>query len=158
MLILLVPTGIPPRRSYDYTAKQIRGFMRRFKLISMASELCPNRYTYLNSRGGVSCIDTFLVSSELYLKGGVTMFEIIDFIEHGSDHCPVYIRLNVHPEWKKKPKIHGRRIIRKSGYESLRQKLTKGSSHRSGVVTRVLNCFSDLDWSKARTRKDMDSL
>ena len=85
------------------------------------------------------------------------MYEIIDFIEHGSDHC-VYIRLNVHPEWKKKPKIQGRRIIQKSGYESLRQKLTKGSSHRSGVVTRVLNFFSDLHWSKVKTRKDMDTL
>ena len=54
-----IGTGIPPRRSDDYAAKQIRSFMRRFKLISMASGLCPNRYTYLNSRGGVSCIDIF---------------------------------------------------------------------------------------------------
>ena len=55
-------SGIPPRRADDHAAKGIRKFMKDFDLISMAEEVCPDRFTYLNSRGAASCLDSFLVS------------------------------------------------------------------------------------------------
>ena len=150
--------GIFSRRCDDFAATQIKKFMKRFKLITVAAELSPNRYTYLNSRGGLSSIDSFLVSRDLYERGAVSMFEVVDFIEYGSDHCPIYIRLNVRPSWKKKSVLKSRRIIKKIGFESLKNRLGKGSIHRSGVSRRILNFFSDLKWAKVQTRRDMDSL
>ena len=91
-------TGLPPRQNDDFCAEEIRRFMVRYNLVSMALELTPDRSTFLNSRGYTSCLDSFLVSRELYASGGVTMYEVVDFIEHGSDHSPLYIRIKVNPE------------------------------------------------------------
>ena len=91
--------GLPPRRKDDYAARELRKFMSRFNLVSLALEICPDRFTSLNSRGGMSCLDTFLVSRDLYESGHVTRYEVLDFLEHGSDHSPVYIRLKVYPSW-----------------------------------------------------------
>ena len=91
--------GLPPRRKDDFAAKEIRRFMSKFGLVSLTLEMCPRRFTCLNSRGGASCVDTFLVSGGLYRSGAVTLYEVIDFIEHGSDHSPVYLRLKVYPVW-----------------------------------------------------------
>ena len=44
-------TGLPPRSNDDFSAKEIRRFMGRYCLVSLALELCPDRFTYLNSRG-----------------------------------------------------------------------------------------------------------
>ena len=151
-------SGIPPRRSDDYAASCIRKFMKRFNLISMAEEVCPDRFTYINSRGATSCLDSFLVSRHLYQGGKVTMYEVVDFIEHGSDHCPVYIRLKVHPRWRKRPVGSVRRIMKNSGLESLRKKLDEGSIHRPKVVTKILSFFANLKWSEVKTRKGMDEL
>ena len=55
--------------------------MLKFGLVSLTLEICPGRFTCLNSRGGASCLDTFLVSSKLYKSGAVTLYEVMDFIE-----------------------------------------------------------------------------
>ena len=47
----------PPRRTDDFAAKQVRRFMRKFRLISLAEKICPDRFTFLNSRGGSSCLE-----------------------------------------------------------------------------------------------------
>ena len=39
-------SGIPPRRSDDHAASRIRKFMKRFNLVSMAEEVCPDRFTH----------------------------------------------------------------------------------------------------------------
>ena len=59
-------TGIPPRRNDAFAAKQVRRFMRNFSLVSLGEKMCPAQFTCLNSHGGISCLDTFLVSSWLY--------------------------------------------------------------------------------------------
>ena len=79
-------TGLPLRSNDDFSVKEIRRFMGRYCLVSLALELCPDRFTYLNSRGHMSCLDSFLVSHDLYDSGRVTMYEVVDFMEHGSDH------------------------------------------------------------------------
>ena len=84
------------------------------------------------------------------------MYEVIDFFAHGSNHCPVYIRLKVHPRWRKKPGSSVRRIMKTSGFESLRKKLDEGSIHRAEVVTKILSFFSNLKWSGIKTRQGMD--
>ena len=94
-------SGLPPRRADDYAASRIRLFMKKFDLISLAEVVCPTTFTFLNSRGGVSSVDTFLISKWLYVAGRVTLFEVVDFIEHGSDHSPLYLRIKVFPRWQK---------------------------------------------------------
>ena len=89
--------GLPPRKKDDYAAQKVRKFMSKFNLVSLALEMCPDRFTCLNSRGGTSCLDAFLVSRDLYDSGGVTMYEVLEFLEHGSDHSPVYIKVKVVP-------------------------------------------------------------
>ena len=151
-------TSRPPRSNDDFPAKEIRRFMERFSLVSLALELCPDRSTYLNSRGNMSCLDSFLVSQDLYHCGRVTMYEVVDFMEHGSDHSPVYIRIKVYPEWKTKLRPKRRRILKSSGISGLRKKLSAGHGSRQKIVEKVLLTFSDIDWSKAVTRKDMNVL
>ena len=58
--------GLPPRRKDDFAAGEVRRFMKKFSLVSLSLEMCPDRFTCMNSRGGASCLDTFLVSSTLY--------------------------------------------------------------------------------------------
>ena len=106
--------GLPPRRKDDYAAKQVRRFMQRFKLVSLSQEICPDRFTCMNSRGGSSCLDTFRVSRRLYDSGAVTMYEVVDFLEHGSEHSPVYVRLKVYPSWSKGSNPPRRRILKLS--------------------------------------------
>ena len=65
-------SGYPPRRTDDYAASCIRVFMTRFDLISMADKVCPTTFTFLNSRGGVSCVDSFLICRQLYANGRVS--------------------------------------------------------------------------------------
>ena len=104
-------------------------------------------------------MDTFLISRQLYLSGGVTLFEVLDFIEHGSDHSPIYLRVRVFPRWQKRIKKPVRRILKASGLISIRKKLEGSSLSRTSVTSKVLNSFSDpaLDWSTAVTREDMDN-
>ena len=113
-------SGFPPRRADDFAASRIRLFMKRFDLISLAEEICPTKFTFLNSRGGVSSVDTFLISRRLYLSAGVSLFEVLDFFEHGSDHCPIYLRVKLFPKWQQKIKKPTRRILKFSGFMSLR--------------------------------------
>ena len=150
--------GIPPRRKDDFAATQVRRFMTKFSLVSLGLELYPDRFTCLNSRGGATCLDTFLVSGDLYSSGCVKMYEVLDFIEHGSDHSPVYLRLRVYPSWGKKCKPPNRRILNKSGMEHLRRRLSAGSRTRKEIVHKINNTFSQLEWSKATTREDMNGL
>ena len=153
-------TGFPPRKTDDYAASRIRRFMKRFDLISLAEKVCPTKFTFLNSRGGVCSVDTFLISSWLYLGGRVILFEVVDFIEHGSDHSPLYLRIQVFPKWQKRLKKPSRRILKSSGYESLRKKLEGGGRGRSRMIAKVLGFFPQpaLDWSSAVTRGDMNDL
>ena len=71
--------GLPPRRKDDFAAGEVRRFMKKFSLVSLGLEMCPDRFTCMNSRGGASCLDTFLVSSRLYDSGRVSLYEVIDF-------------------------------------------------------------------------------
>ena len=153
-------TGYPPRRRDDYAASRIRMFMKRFNLISLVEELCPTKFTFLNSRGGVSTVDTFLISRWLYRNGRVSVFEVVDFIEHGSDHCPLYLRVKVFPTWHRRIKKPVRRILKSSKFESLRKTLEGGGKGRSGMISKVLRFFSHaaLDWSSAVTKGDMNNL
>ena len=102
-------------------------------------------------------MDTFLVSGELYNSGTVTLYEVMDFIEHGSDHSPVYLRLKVYPVWTKCPYPPKRRILKKSGIQSLEKKLSNSVS-RHKTVHKIVSAFDHLEWSKAVTRKDMNRL
>ena len=129
-------SGLPPRRKDDFPAIQVRRFMSRFNLTSLAMKICPGRFTCLNSRGGVSCLDTFLVSDELYKSGAVTLYEVLDFVEHGSDHSPVYLRLKVYPSWIKRPVLPKRRILKRSGIKSLEKKLGLNSGTREEPLSR----------------------
>ena len=150
--------GLPPRRKDDHAARELRRFMSRFNFVSLALELCPDRFTRLNSRGGTSCLDTFLVSRDLYESGHVTSYEVLDFLEHGSDHSPVYIRLKVYPSWVKRSKPPRRRILKSSGIEELRRKLEGDESSRCKVVSTIVRSFSNLRWTEAKTREDMNGL
>ena len=153
-----VGSGLPPRRNDDFAAKQVRRFMVKFDLVSLAEEMCPERFTCLNSRGGASCLDTFLVSVWLYKSGAVTLYEVLDFVEHGSDRSPVYLRLRVQPTWINIPNLPKRRILKRSGIESLRKRLGINSGTRPKIVSKIVSAFSHLEWSKANTRHDMDVL
>ena len=101
-------------------------------------------------------MDTFLVSAELYRSGAVTLYEVMDFIEHGSDHSPVYLRLKVYPTWIKCPTPPKRRILKKPGIESLVKKLSKKSVCRNETELKIVSAFGHLEWSKAVTRNDMN--
>ena len=133
--------GLPPRRKDDFAAKQVRKFMQRFKLVSLSQEICPDRFTCMNSRGGSSCIDTFLVSRGLYDSGAVTMYEVVDFLEHGSDHSPVYVRLKVYPSWTKSSNPPKRRILKSSGIESLGKQLCGDSRTKQKIILKILGAF-----------------
>ena len=150
-------TGIPPRRNDDFAAKQVRRFMKNFNLVSLSEIMCPGQFTYLNSRGGISCLDTFLVSSWLYDQHCVIMYEVIDFLEHGSDHCPVYVRLRVHPKWSGRIRPMTRPILKTSGLKSLYLKMSSVST-RTNIVNRIKSYFSTLDWNSASSREDMNRL
>ena len=127
--------------------------MKWFDLISLAEKICPTKYTFLNSRGGVSSVDTFLISRRLYLSGGVSSFEVLDFIEHGSDHCPIYLRVKLFPKWQKRIKKPARTILKSSGLKSLQKTLEVAGPARSRMIDKVLGFFSQpsLDWSSAVT-------
>ena len=101
-------------------------------------------------------MDTFLVSMEIYNSGCVILYEVLDFIEHGSDHCPVYIRLRIYPKWKKQLKLPRRRILKARGVESLRRKLEGGGRARKEIVRKIQDSFSRLGWPKAESRVDMN--
>ena len=103
-------------------------------------------------------MDTFLVSVGLYKSGAVTLYEVLDFVEHGSDHSPVYLRLKVQPTWINRPNLPKRRILKRSGIELLRRRLGINSSTRIKTVYKIVSAFSHLEWSKANTRHDMDVL
>ena len=55
-------SGSFPRHKDDWAAVEVRRFMKRFGLVSIAEEMYPAKATRLNSRGHKSCLDTFLVS------------------------------------------------------------------------------------------------
>ena len=97
--------------------------MGKFGLTSLAEKICPDRFTFLNSRGGSSCLDSFLVSDWLLESGCVVLYDVLDFLEHGSDHSPVYVKLKVFPKWIKKHKVSRRRILNYHGVDSLRKRL-----------------------------------
>ena len=131
--------------------------MNNFDLVSLSENICPGQFTYVNSRGGASCLDTFLVSSWLYSKHCVIVHEVIDFLEHGSDHCPVYVRLRVHPKWSKKISPITKRILKTSGLKSLSLKMSSVSA-RPHVLNKIKSYFSHLDWASASSREDMNDL
>ena len=150
-------SGSPPRLKDDWAAKEIRKFMNKFDLVSLADKFCPAHYTRLNTRGHRSCLDTFLVSNGLLKSGAVTMYEVVDWIETGSDHCPIYLRAKVYPAWGRSSKLPTRRILKSSGLRSLRKRLGNPIS-RASVVSVIKNTFSPLCWTDANDQKDMDRL
>ena len=150
-------SGSPPRRKDDWAAREVRRFMRKFGLVSLAEELCPNKSTRMNSRGNKSCLDTFLVSKWLFKDGRVLMYDVLDWFETGSDHCPIYLRVRVYPDWCKRLKPQTRRIFKTSGLKKLRNKLENVDT-RSSVVSEINLAFSSLNWSEALDREDMDRL
>ena len=150
-------SGSPPRRKDDWAAREVRRFVRKFGLVSLAEELCPNKSTRMNSRGNKSCLDTFLVSKWLFKDGRVLMYDVLDWFETGSDHCPIYLRVRVYPDWCKRLKPQTRRIFKTSGLKKLRNKLENVDT-RSSVVSKINLAFSSLNWSEALDREDMDRL
>ena len=111
----------------------------------------------MNSRGNRSCLDTFLLSGWLLESGRVSMYEVLDWIETGSDHCPVYLRVRVYPNWVKRSHPSTKQIIKASGLRKLMKKLGNVDS-RPLVVSKINMAFSSVDWSGAVDRRDMDSL
>ena len=150
--------GTPPRRKDDFAATLVRRSMTKFSLETITLEMNPDRFTCLNSRGAASCLDTTLVSRELYCSGGVRLYKVLDFIEHGSDQSPVYLRLRVYPSWSKTSKPPNRRFLKKSGMEYLRRGLSASSRTGKDIVCKINNAFSPLERSKAATREDMIGL
>ena len=112
----------------------------------------------MNSRVGSSCLDTFLISRDLYDSGCVTKYEILDFLEHGSDHSPVYVKLKVYPTWVRKQDPPRRRILKSSGIEMLRKRMESRSGSRQKLVSRILSYFSQIMWSTAKSRREMNIL
>ena len=149
--------GYPPRKKDDWAACEIRRFMEKFGLISQAEEKCHARTTRMNSRGNKSCLDTFLVSKWLLESGRVSMYEVLDWFETGSDHCPIYLRVRVYPKWVKRSLPETKRIIKASGLRNLLKKLENFHS-RPFIVSKILNSFSSINWSVAADRGDMDFL
>ena len=47
--------------------------MSKFRLMLLALEMLPGRFSCLNSRGGASYLDTFLVSAALFRSGAVKL-------------------------------------------------------------------------------------
>ena len=133
-------SGNPRRKNDDFAAKHVGRFMRRFKLVSLAEICCPDKVTYISSRGSISCLDIFLESGWLYYNDCVTKYEVLDFLEHGSDHCPVYVCIKVYPKWFNRPKLPTKRIIKSAGVESLYMRLSDPAS-RHFVVNRINICF-----------------
>ena len=150
-------TGLPPRKKDDWADVEIRRFMKRFDLASLTEELCPSKHTRINSRGHQSCLDTFLVSKKLLNSGAVTMYEVVDWIETGSDHCPIYLRAKVYPDWTKRSKLPAIRILKTSGLRSLRKKL-EITDCRVSLVADIMDAFGTVSWSEAQNRKDMNAL
>ena len=68
--------GCSPRRKDGYAAGEVRRFMKKFNLVSLALEMCPDRFTCMNSRGKASCLDTFLISISLFDSGCVSLYEV----------------------------------------------------------------------------------
>ena len=99
--------------------------MKRFGLVSLAEEIYPAKATRINSRGHKSCLDTFLVIRWLLEDGRVSMFEVADWIETCSDHCPIYLRVTVYPDWVKISQPPTRKILKASALRALRKKLGK---------------------------------
>ena len=86
------------------------------------------------------------------------MYDVVDFIEHGSDHSPVYVRLRVYPSWRKSSNTPRKRILKSSGIEKLEEILRGESRSKQRVIGRIKGAFSHIDWSSAMTRKDMNNL
>ena len=103
-------------------------------------------------------MDSFLISRHLYPNGAVKLFEIVNFMEHGSDHSPIYLRVQVFPKWQKQSKKLVRRILKFSGFLSLQKKLQGSCRSHSKVISNILNFFtkSIISWSTAVTRDDMN--
>ena len=141
-----IGSGSPPRMRDDWAALEVRRFMKRFGLTSLAGKFCPSQPTRINSRGHQSCLDTFLVSNEILLSGAITMFEVVDWIETGSDHCPIYLRVRVFPNWTKRSKLPVRQFLKSSGLRSLQRKL-RSTFSRARVISDIKNAFYSLDWS-----------
>ena len=131
--------------------------MKKFRLISLTEKMCPDRLTFLNSRGGISCLDSFLVSDWLLDSGCVVQYEVLDFLEHGSDHSPVYVRLKVFPNGIKKVEVSRKRIIKYKELKSLRKRLEDPKT-RLPIVNKINNAFCDLKWKAAISLADMNSL
>ena len=64
----------------------------------------------------------------------------------------------MYPVWIRCPNPPKRRILKKSGIQSLEYKLGKNSIFRHKTVHKIVSAFGHLDWSKAETRKDMNLL
>ena len=131
--------------------------MKIFGLVSLAEEIFPAKATRINSRGPKSCLDTFLVSRWLLEGGRVSMYEVVDWIETGSDHCPIYLRVRVYPNWVKRSQLPTRQILKASGLQGLRKKLGN-VGYRPTVVSDINLAFSSLNWFEAVDRADMDIL
>jgi len=74
------------------------------------------------------------------------MYEVIDWIETGSDHCPIYLRVKIDPKWVKGSKLPVRQILKSSGLKSLRKKLDNAAC-RASVLTEIEDAFHPLNWS-----------
>ena len=150
-------SGRPPRQEDDWAATEVRRFMETFDLISLAERYCPSRSTRINSRGHQSCLDTFLVSRWLQTTGKITQYEVIDWMETGSDHCPVYVRVKVYPYWSKSPLLPSRRILKTSGIRDLESRV-KHAAECASLTQDINAAFTSVKWANAVNRNDMDVL
>ena len=134
-------SGSPPRHGDDWAALEVIRLIESFGLVSLSEEICPAKATRINSIGHKSCLNTFLVSRWLWESGRVSMYEVVDWIETGSDHCPIYLRVRVHPKWVKRSQPHTKRILKSSGLRSLRMSMINVAS-RPSVVSDIHLAFS----------------
>ena len=149
--------GSAPRRIDDWAACEVKRFMKSFDLVSLAEKMCPARATRINTRGHKSCLDTFLVSKWILESDRISMYEVIDWIETGSDHSPIYLRVRVHPEWTKRSLRPTKQILKASGLRSLSKKLGNVAC-RPLIISKINMAFSSLNWCIAVNRRDMDCL
>ena len=87
----------------------------------------------------------------MYDPSVVTFYKMVDFLEHGSDHSPIYVRLKVYTSYSKSFTPPKRRILRYSGIESQGKQLSFDSSTKQKSILKIGGTCTHLDLSKAAT-------
>ena len=71
---------------------------------------------------------------------------------------PLFTYALVHPNWIRRSKPPRKRILKTGGVESLKKKLNGGGHARKEIAFKIQSTFSNIGWSKAESRADMNTL